>query len=164
MSIRIRMFLLALVITVCVSAMAVTAIVSMSTLSDNFHSLRTHEIVTEINVTGLNRDLNYLSRLSRDIMLGGDYERDMEALDDIIEECMRHFQILKKAAESDEDRRLLAEAYADSKSWIDLTKTMMTALGALTIEERYKAYKDYERVITPPSMKARESFAKISKS
>lgn len=164
MCIKVRMFLLALVITGCVSAMAVTAFINMSKVSENFHSLRSHEIVTELNVTGLSRDLNYLSRLSRDIMLGGNYERDMEALDDIIEECMKHFEILKKAAETEEDRRLIAEAYTDTRIWIDSTKTMMTALGALPVEERYKAYKDYERVITPPSMKARESFAKISKS
>jgi PAS domain S-box-containing protein len=164
MSIKVRMFLLALVITGCVSAMAVTDFINMSKLSGNFHSLRSHEIVTELNVTGLSRDLNYLSRLSRDIMLGGNYERDMEALDEIIEECMRHFEILKKAAETDEDRRLIAEAYADTRTWVDSTKTMMTALGALPVAERYKAYKDYERVVTPPSMKARESFAKISKS
>jgi PAS domain S-box-containing protein len=164
MSIRIKMFLLALVITICVSIMAATAIINMSRLSENFHSLRSHEIVTEMNVTGLSRDLNYLSRLSRDIMLGGDYERDMEAVDNVIEECIRHFEILKKAAETEEDKRLIAEAYTDSKTWIDSTKTMMTALGALPVEDRYKAYKDYERVVTPPSMKARESFAKISKS
>src|SRR6185369_2049780 len=164
MSIKVRMFLLALVITGCVSAMAVSAFISMSTLSENFHSLRSHEIVTEMNVTGLSRDLNYLSRLSRDIMLGGDYERDMEALDDIIEECMKHFEILKKAAETEEDRKLIAEAYTDTRTWVDSTKTMMTALGALPVEDRYKAYKEYERVVTPPSMKARESFAKISKS
>lgn len=164
MRIRIKMFLLALVITGCVSAMAVTAFINMHKLSENFHSLRSHEIVTEMNVSGLSRDLNYLSRLSRDIMLGGDYESDMEALDDIIEECMRHFEILKKAAETEEDRRLIAEAYADTRTWVDSTKTMMTALGALPVAERYKAYKDYERVITPPSMKARESFAKILKS
>jgi len=158
------MFLLALVITGCVSAMAVTAFISIGNLSENFHSLRSHEIVTEINVTELSRDLNYLSRLSRDIMLGGDYGRNMEGVDDIIEECMRHFEILKKAAETEEDRKLIAEAFSDSKTWLDATKTMMTALGALPVEDRYKAYKDYERIITPPSMKARESFAKISKS
>jgi PAS domain S-box-containing protein len=164
MGIRIKMFLLALVITVCVSAMAVSAFVSMSHLSDHFHSLRYHEIVTEMSITRVSRDLNYLSRISRDIMLGDNYARDMEALDDIIEECVNHFEILKKAAETEESRKLIDEAYADTRKWLDSTKTMMTALGKLPAEDRYKAYKEYERVITPPSMKARESFAKISKS
>ena len=59
------MFLLALVITGCVSAMAVTAIISMSNLSEKFHSLRSDEIATEISVTKLSRDLNYPSRLTR---------------------------------------------------------------------------------------------------
>jgi PAS domain S-box-containing protein len=158
------MFLLALVITVCVSAMAVTAIISMSTLSEHFRSLRSHEIVTEMSVTKLGRDLNYLSRLTRDIMLGGNYERDMEAVDDIFEECTKHFEILNKAANTEASRKLIAEAYADTRKWLDLTKTMMTALGKLPVADRYKAYKEYERIITPPSMKARDSFAKISKS
>jgi signal transduction histidine kinase len=164
MSIRIKMFLLALVITVCVSAMAVTAIISINHLSENFYSLHSHEIATEMSVTKLSRDLNYLSRLTRDIMLGGDYEKNMNAVNDIIEECSKHFEMLNKAAETEESRKLIAEAYADTQKWLDLTKTMMTALGKLPVEERYKAYKEYERVVTPPSMKARESFAKILES
>ncbi|MBC7964216.1 MAG: PAS domain S-box protein [Steroidobacteraceae bacterium] len=163
MSIKVRMFLLALVITGCVSAMAVTAIISMSNLSENFHSLRSHEITTKISITRLSRELIYLSRLTRDIMLGGDYVRNMQAIDDIIEKSMEDFEKLKKAAVTEQDRKLIAETYSDTRKWLDSAKTMMTALGKLPVEDRYKAYKEYDRVITPPSLKTRDRLRELSK-
>lgn len=163
MSIKVKMILLALVITACVSAMAVTATVSVSKLSEEFNLLRTHEIITQLSVIKVSRDMNYLSRLSRDIMLGGDYERDIKGVNDIIEKVTTHFVVLDKAADNNEIKKLIAEANTDAKNWLDATKVMMTALGELPAGSRYKAYKEYERVITPKAMKARDSFAKILK-
>lgn len=162
MSIKIRMLLLALVIMICVSALALISTLSMDNLSEKFHSLYTHEIATEISIIKVGRDLNYLSRLSRDIMLGGNYEKDMQDVDAIIEQCSKHFQILENAAATEESRKLVAEAHSETMQWVNVTKKMMTALGKLPVEDRYKAYKEYERVVTPPSMVARESFQRIS--
>src|SRR6185369_8754006 len=125
--------------------------------------LRSHEIITQLSVIKVSRDMNYLSRLSRDIMLGGDYERDMKAVKDIIEKVTNHFEVLEKAADNREIRKLIADAHSDARDWLDVTKEMMTALGRIPSTERHKAYKEYERVLTPKAMKARESFARILK-
>jgi len=163
MSIKIKMYLLALVITTCVSVMAVTAIVSVRNLSQEFHLLRSHEIVTQQSVVKLSRDMNYLSRLSRDIMLGGDYDRDTRAVSDIVSKVTDHFRVLDKAAETSEIKELIAAANSDAQDWLSSTQVMMTALGKIPPGERHKAYPEYERVITPKAMKARESFAKTLK-
>ena len=163
MSIKIKMYLLALVITTCVSAMAITAIVSVRNLSEEFHLLRSHEIVTQQSVIKVSRDMNYLSRLSRDIMLGGDYERDTRAVSDIVSKVTHHFEVLDKAAETSEIKELIAAANVDAQDWLNSTQIMMTALGKIPSGERHNAYPEYERVITPKAMKARESFAKILK-
>jgi len=163
MSIKIKMYLLALVITTCVSVMAVTGIVSVRNLSEEFHLLRSHEIVTQQSVIKVSRDMNYLSRLSRDIMLGGDYDRDTRAVSVIVSKVTDHFQVLDKAAETREIRELIAAANVDAQDWLTSTQIMMTALGKIPSGERHNAYPEYERVITPKAMKARESFAKILK-
>ena len=163
MSIKIKMYLLALVITACVSVMAVTAIVSVRNLSDEFNLLRTHEIVTQQSVIKVSRDMNYLSRLSRDIMLGGDYGRDMRGVNDIVLQVTSHFAVLDKAAETRAIRSLIAAANTDAQDWLNSTQVMMKALGEIPSSERHKSYGEYERVITPKAMKARESFARILK-
>jgi PAS domain S-box-containing protein len=163
MSIKIKMYLLALVITTCVTVMAVTAIVSVRNLSEEFNLLRSHEIVTQQSVVKVSRDMNYLSRLSRDIMLGGDYVRDMNAVRDIVAQVSDHFQALEKAAETPEIRRLIADANTDAQDWLKSTQVMMTALGQVPAGERHTFYAEYERTITPKAMKARESFARILK-
>jgi PAS domain S-box-containing protein len=163
MSIKVKVYLLAFVITMCVSVMAVAAIVSVRHLSEEFHLLRSHEIVTQQSVIKVSRDMNYLSRLSRDIMLGGDYRRDMNAVSDIVNQVTSHFEQLDQAAESAEIRTLIAAANSDAQDWLNSTKVMMTALGAVPSGQRHTYYSQYEREITPKAMKARESFARILK-
>ena len=163
MSIKVKLTLLALVITACISAMAVTATVSVKILEEEFHLLRSHEIITQLSVIKVSRDMNYLSRLSRDIMLGGDYERDIKAVNEIIVKVSNYFEVLEKAAEKVESKKLISDANLDAQVWLDATKKMMTALGKIPSEDRYKSYKEYELVITPKAMKARESFAQILK-
>ena len=163
MRIKAKMILLAAVITLCVTAIAVTATISMINLSGEFRYLRSHDIVTEVNVIKVSRDMNYLSRLSRDIMLGGDYERDIHSFNEIILNVSKHFELLDKATHNSESKRLIAVAHSDVQIWLDSTKEMMTVLGKLPAGNRHKSYNEYERIITPKAMKARESFANISK-
>ena len=161
MNIKVKMYQLSLVITACVSAMAVTATISVGNLSKEFKALRSHEIVTQQSVIKVSRDMNYLSRLSRDIMLGGDYRRDMTAVNDIVQKVSENFVTLDKAAEGSEVKALIATANADAQDWITSSKVMMTALGGTPVAERHTFYPRYEELITPKAMKARVSFAKI---
>ena len=163
MSIKVKMYQLSLVITACVSAMAVTATISVGNLSKEFRFLRNHEITTQQSVFKVSRDMNYLSRLSRDIMLGGDYRRDMNAVSDIVLKVTDSFEVLETAAEGRELKILIANANTDAQDWLNSTKVMMTALGKVPREERHTYYPQYERLITPKAMKARDSFAKILK-
>ena len=163
MSIKMKMYQLSLVITACVSAMAVTATISVGNLSKEFSLLRHHEIITQQSVIKVSRDMNYLSRLSRDIMLGGDYRRDMTAVSDIVLKVTDNFEVLEKAAEGEEIKALIANANVDAQDWLNSTKVMMRALGEIPAQERHTFYPQYERLITPKAMKARESFAKILK-
>ena len=161
MSIKVKMILLGLVITACISAMAVTATICMMNLSGAFSYLRSHEIVTELSVVKVGREMNYLSRLTRDIMLGGDFERDIKAVHDIFEKVSKHFDILEKAADSNKSKKLITEARSDARDWLDTTQGMVATLGKMPAGSRYKFYKEYERDLTPKAMKARDSFAKI---
>ena len=162
-SIKVKMYQLSLVITACVSAMAVTATISVNHLSKEFRLLRSHEIITQQSVIKVSRDMNYLSRLSRDIMLGGDYGRDMRAVNDIVVKVTDHFEVLDKAAESSEIKALIANANVDAQDWLNSTRVMMTALGKIPAQNRHTYYPEYERLITPKAMKARDSFAKTLK-
>jgi len=161
MNIKVKMYQLSLVITACVSAMAVTATISVGNLSEKFKALRNHEIATQHSVFKVSRDMNYLSRLSRDIMLGGDYRRDMTAVNDIVQKVSDNFAALDKAAEGGEIKALIAGANVDALDWLNSTKVMMTALGATPVQQRHTYYPKYEELITPKAMKARGSFAKI---
>jgi len=63
-----------------VALTAVVAILGIYSLNDAFVSLHEHEITTKIETIKIARDVNYVSRLTRNIMLGSDYDSDMREL------------------------------------------------------------------------------------
>ncbi|MCD6580426.1 MAG: hypothetical protein J7K90_01375, partial [Desulfuromusa sp.] len=60
---------------------AVVALLGTYSLNNAFVSLHQHEITTKIETIKIARDMNYVSRLSRNIMLGSDYDNDMQELE-----------------------------------------------------------------------------------
>ena len=80
-----------------VALTAVVAILGIYSLNDAFVSLHEHEITTKIETIKIFRDVNYVSRLTRNIMLGSDYDDDMQELEAIAGTIAESFDTLTRA-------------------------------------------------------------------
>jgi methyl-accepting chemotaxis protein len=147
----------------CVVLVAVVAILGVSKLDDSFVSLQKHEITTKIETIKIGREVNYVSRLTRNIMLGADFNKDMKRLDETAEKITKSFDLLIKSAEGDEERKMAEVAKVDTLAFVSDGKSRMQALKDTPTEQRYTAFKEYEKGATPLAMKSRGSFDAIIK-
>ena len=163
MTIKSKMVIFGFITIAFVALVSILAIRGIFKLSSSFATLQQHEITTKIETIKIGREVNFVSRLTRNIMLGSDYDKDIKKLDETAEKITKSFDALAKAAEGDEDRKLVEKAKTDALVFVNDGKARMESLKTVPTEERYKAFKDYEKGATPLAMKSRESFDAIIK-
>ena len=162
MTIKLRILGFGIVTVVFIGLIVLLAVRGISSLNDSFISLKQHEITTKIETIKIGREVNFVSRLTRNIMLGSDYDKDFKKLEETIDKIKISFDLLSNAA-GVEDRPLVEHAKIDALAFVNDGRARMEALRNMPVEERYKAFKDYEKVATPLAMKSRESFDTIIK-
>lgn len=144
-----------------VSLAAVVALWGIYSLNDAFVSLHQHEITTKIETIKIFRDVNYVSRLTRNIMLGSDYANDMQELEEKAETIKVSFDALSEAAHNDTDRKLVEQARIDTAAFVGDGIERMKRIKDVPANQRNSAYKKYREIATPLAMKSRASFKAI---
>ena len=144
-----------------VSLAAVVALWGIYSLNAAFESLHQHEITTKIETIKIFRDVNYVSRLTRNIMLGSDYDEDMQELVATAETIAESFDTLTRATRSAVDLKLVEQARVDTVAFVDDCIERMKLIKDIPAEQRNNAYKKYREVATPLAMKSRASFRAI---
>lgn len=144
-----------------VTLAAVVALWGVYSLNGAFVSLHQHEITTKIETIKIFRDVNYVSRLTRNIMLGSDYVDDMQALEDTAGTIAESFNALTRATHSATDKKLVEQARIDTAAFVDNCIERMKRIKDIPVEQRNNAYKGYRIEATPLAMKSRESFRAI---
>jgi len=157
-SLKCRMIGFACGMVCFVIAGAIIAGIGVSWLNDTFMSLQNREIATKIETVKIGRELNYVSRLTRNIMLGADFDKDMKRLDETVGKIINSFELLIKAADTDEKKRQIEQARIDTLAFVHDGKRRMQTLQQVPPEQRYSAFHEYEKGATPLAMKSRESF------
>ncbi|MCD6582104.1 MAG: hypothetical protein J7K90_09905, partial [Desulfuromusa sp.] len=101
------------------SLAAVVALWGIYSLNTAFVSLHQHEITTKIETIKIFRDVNYVSRLTRNIMLGSDYDDDMQELEAIAGTIAESFDTLTRATHRANDQKLVKQARIDTAAFVD---------------------------------------------
>lgn len=149
---------------VTVTFVALAAVVAgwgIYSLNNAFESLHRHEISTKLETVKIARDVNYVSRLTRDIMLGADYEEDMEELEETAANIDNSFDALDRSAHDAGDRKLVEQARRDTMAFVDNCIQRMERISAIPPGQRNRAFKEYKKEATPLAMKSRASFRAI---
>ena len=144
-----------------VTLAAVVALWGIYSLNDAFVSLHQHEITTKIETTKIFRDVNYVSRLTRNIMLGSEYDDDMQELVATAGTITESFDTLARAAHSVTDQKLVEQARIDTAAFVDDCIQRMIQIENIPVDQRNNAYQNYRKVATPLAMKSRASFRAI---
>lgn len=132
---------------------------AMTNIESEYSNLRHGSMKAGITTLKIEKSLNYVSRTTRDIMLGGDYEKDMQKLDNTIEGIRLNFNTLEKLMEGDSSLSLVEEAKSSTMLFLDNSKAMMQGLSQDKItNETSKIYSRYKKELSPYANKSRKSF------
>ncbi|GIU14082.1 MULTISPECIES: methyl-accepting chemotaxis protein [unclassified Shewanella] len=121
----------------------------------------------------INRDMNYVSRLSRSIMLGDDFNKNFNLLETRIQDIYRHFEHLETALNkmsSNADRQALGQLARNSKqatqAFLEDGRTRMLQLRTVerTPEVLQFAWQEYRKGASPFANEARNTFKLLAES
>jgi len=141
------------------------------------HIIQSSTLYKEVAVQGessilkISRDMNYCSRLTRSIMLGGNYDKNHKKLLKRIDDIKSHFSMLKSSSmlldslhpNASSISTAIQKSQTDTMAFLDDGLRRMNELGSTnrSQEIRNAAWKDYKATASPIANKARESFKEL---
>jgi methyl-accepting chemotaxis protein len=133
----------------------------MTHLQSKYEHLYRNSMKSELNTLKIEKNLNYISRTTRDIILGGDYDKNINKLSDSIKAIETSFISLEDIAEK-EDLPLIQEAKSSTMNFLNSSLSMMQSLSKTDIQNNKQGiYKKYKSDLTPLANASRSSFKKL---
>jgi methyl-accepting chemotaxis protein len=163
-SIAKKMNFLILIITVSVLSATAFVYVSMNHIEAEYEHLQNKTMKSALDTLEIEKNLNYVSRTTRDIMLGGDYAKDIEKLNETVERVRFLFTSLEKTLANDKYISLVKEAKNSTMQFLDNSMVMMNGLSQEDIQNNSRGiYDRYKTELTPYANASRKSFKKFVK-
>lgn len=137
------------------------ASIGYNLIDDEYSIMRSRDIVGRIAALEIAKDINYQSRLTRNIMLGGDIEKDLHQIAQVIERVERNFNTLEKLDIPDGEKELVAKAERSSIQFLRDGQEIVANLKNVPVSERHIIFKEYEQRATPLAVSFREHYGKL---
>ena len=161
-SIHKKMNFLLIFVTMSIFAGSIFVFLVLSKLDSQFSDLKAKYVAGEIDTLSIEADMNYVSRLDRDIMLGGDYDKDIEKISQKVAKVSENFKNLKETAVNDNERQLIEDSQTSAMFFLNNAFTLMKSLTPKQIsEDKEGLYKNYKATLTPPAEASRAKFTKV---
>ncbi len=162
LSIQKKMNYFIAMIAVSVFLISISIFLAMGHIESKYEHLHNNSMIGGLTTLKIEKSLNYTSRLSRDIMLGGDYDKNIQRLDKTLKEIESHFSTLEKLMEKEDSLSMVKEAKNSTMLFLQNTLKMMKSLDSQEIrDEKSRIYASYSKELTPFANASRESFAKL---
>ncbi len=163
-SIRKRMTYLIGSVTAAVIFASIFVFFALSKIESDYNDLQQNATAGAMYTLEIEKDLNYISRTSRDIMLGNSYDKNMAKLEERTEKIKKNFAQLEKISDP-ESAPFVAPAKESTFAFLDNTMIMMKNLGTTDknaiAENSISIYAQYKKELTPYADASRESFEKV---
>ena len=136
---------------------------AMSNIESEYQHLRHNSMSAGLSVLKIEKNMNYVSRTTRDIMLGGDYKKDIRKLKMSIENIREEFDNLQTIMSSDNDSlAMIKDVKSSTMTFLDSSLTMMLGFSKEQIEnETVAIYSQYKTDLTPYANASRTAFKKL---
>jgi len=133
-------------------------------IKDEFQHFKESAYKGEVYTLNISKELNYVSRLTRDIMLGNDFDKNMKKLKESNEKIKRDFENLIKITEP-KNKDITQDSYDKTIKFVETATNVVSKLqGTGASREALDAvYIEYKKVATPPADEARDAFHKVTK-
>ena len=157
------MWLLTVVITLSLIGAAGFTYYSLAKMQEKFLHLKNYQIESALTIYDIEKRMNYISRNDRDIMLGGDFEKDTRELKENIEAIRKNFEKLATVT-TPEDKELLEKSKASTMKFITEAYRYLTSLTPEQIaNEKEKNYAHYKQLLSPLAAESRKYFKQFVK-
>ncbi|MDQ1244774.1 MAG: hypothetical protein QG565_1114 [Campylobacterota bacterium] len=149
-------------VTISVFAAAISIFLALGHIESKYEHLHENSMESALNTLKIEKNLNFISRLSRDIMLGGNYDKNIANLSDTINSIKESFDLLEKLMAGDESLNIVVEAKNSTMLFLNNSLAMMKSLNPQDIKENKDAiYSKYKNDLTPFANASRDSFKKL---
>jgi len=151
-------------VTISVFSATIFVFLSFSKIETEYKHLHNNSMEGALKTLEIEKNLNYVSRTTRDIMLGGDYTKNISKLNDSIEKIRNTFTSLEKMMLHDNSLSMVKDAKSSTMLFLDNSMIMMKSLTADNIQNsKIQIYKRYKSDLTPYANASRAAFKKFVK-
>jgi methyl-accepting chemotaxis protein len=162
LSIQKKMNYFITMVSLAVFAAAISIFLALSHIESKYEHLHHNSMIAGLTTLKIEKNLNYISRTSRDIILGGDYDKNIQKLNNTIESIGKHFIVLEELMADDESLHIVVEAKSSTMLFLDNSFKMMKSISKDDINNNKDAiYSSYKNDLTPFANKSRDSFKKL---
>ena len=168
-SIKKKMTIFGLVVFFVLLISSIIKYISFNSLHKEFNIYSKKATVGKILVLQIGKDLNYISRSTRDIMLGNSYDKNIIKIEKSKANILKSFELLKKSVLNTpkEKEKLLVVEQSKLKTlaFIEDGYKKMKSLKNTdrTPSQLANMYQRYKKDATPLANESRAAFAKIIK-
>ena len=129
LSIQKRMNYFILMVTLSVFSATIFVYVAMNHIEVKYEHLYKNSMKGAMQTLDIEKNLNYISRTSRDIILGGDYNKNIVKLDDVTAEINTLFSSLQKSMQGDNSLYMVEDAKSSTMLFLNNSLKMMKGLS-----------------------------------
>jgi methyl-accepting chemotaxis protein len=163
-SIKNQMWILTVVITISLIGAAGFTYYALSSMEDEFTDIKEKVIETSLTIYDIEKRMNYISRNDRDIMLGGNLEKDKRELRENIAAIEKNFQKLEKILKNNPDYPLLEKSKVSTLRFIKEAYKYLDALSTDDIQNnKEKIFHTYKMKLSPLAAESRKYFKEFVK-
>ena len=161
-SIKQRINYLLGIVAFSVVGASIFAFYVLNSIGSQYNDLKDHSIAGAMETLHIQKDLNYISRTTRDILLGGDYVKDMKRLKERTENIRHSFDKIAQTLNDENSLKMIKEAKNSTLTFLDNSYKMMDSLSKDDIKNNVIAnYKKYKETLTPYANASRDTFQKV---
>ncbi len=164
LSIRQRMIYLIGSVTAAVVVASVFVFFAFGKIESDYENVQRNATAGALYTLEIEKDLNYVSRTSRDIILGNSYDKNMAKLREHSERIKENFTRLE-AIDDPSSEELVRHARESTAAFLDNTLVMMQTLGRMEknaiAANTIPIYAQYKKELTPYAEASRDDFEKV---
>lgn len=156
MSIKFKMYGIGIVFLLAIGCLAGVSLYEVFSIKSIYNDIVLRDIGGKINVLEINRDVNYVSRLTRNMMLGSNIEKDINGLEKVIKDIKDNYDLLKSRITDHEEKVILDNAERTTMSFVNHGYKFCVDLKKVHPDMRAKNFQEYQKLATPLANESRE--------
>lgn len=168
-SVKGKISLLTGVLLVALVSVAVFTISQLLSIKSAFTQYSKGAVVLETTILEVSRDMNYVSRLTRSIMLGDDYQKNHTKLEQRLSDISAHFDKLTVTANIIDDAQvkkqltmLIQKSKQSTLTFLNESLRLMNTLSEQSdAVERDRAWTKYKKEFSPLANSSRSDFTSL---